>query len=463
LFRNVFISYARKDQSLVNILINELKTQHRESWVDWKDIPKSVDWQREIWEGIEKADSFIFIASHDSIKSTICLAELNYALNLNKRIIPIIVKGIEIEQLPNEIRIINSFRINEDTSLESIVPELIDTIDKDFEWIREHTKLTVKASEWLRSNKHRSFLIRGKNLKYTEEWIIKKEVSEPKPSNLILEFIQCSQKNARNLKRILTGVSVLILAGISYLSFLYLIEIIKHEETTYDLQNEKVLKETAESIAEQEKEVSISNKIAAESLFRLDNDFDLALLLSVESYQLHESYQSLNALFSAWQSHPSLMKYVIPKFDTWTSIAISTNGERYAVSKPDGTIQIHNLENHELLKQLRDSHTEIIDYLLFSPNDEILFSSSLDGKMILWDLSTLGETLLTTESDSTWSVAFSPDGNHLAVGGIFNLLLFETKTGKVKHELNNTGAYSVAFSPDSKLLAAGEDNHIFFI
>src|SRR5262245_36490681 len=64
--------------------------------------------------------------------------------------------------------------------------------------------------------------------------------------------------------------------------------------------------------------------------------------------------------------------------------------------------------------------------------------------------------------EKPYSVAYSPDGRHLALGcsnfgSDSALAIFEARTGKVVHRLPGHAhvVRAVAFSPDGKLLASG--------
>lgn len=95
--------------------------------------------------------------------------------------------------------------------------------------------------------------------------------------------------------------------------------------------------------------------------------------------------------------------------------------------------------------------------IAFHPNGWLLSSAHRDGSLRIWDI--YSEEILCTieESMRTTCVAFSPDGNVLAIGGYKGICLRD-KFGR-----NNIGrlnghsdwVQSIAFSPDSKQLVSG--------
>jgi hypothetical protein len=106
----------------------------------------------------------------------------------------------------------------------------------------------------------------------------------------------------------------------------------------------------------------------------------------------------------------------------------------------------------------------------FSPNGMRLATTSLDGKLTMWD-TTSGQRLFTcpVHSNFATAVAFSPDGKTLATASY-------DRTAKVWNAVSCQGPLhtfthmaavnDVAFSPDGKTLATvGEDNelHIYLL
>ena len=96
--------------------------------------------------------------------------------------------------------------------------------------------------------------------------------------------------------------------------------------------------------------------------------------------------------------------------------------------------------------------------MAFSPDGQTLASGGLDNIVRIWDVRT-GKVLHRLTEHQHWvnSVAFSPDGQTLASGAMDNTVyLWDVRTGRVRDTFNyGDWVDSVAFSPDGKMLAIG--------
>ncbi|HJT78399.1 MAG TPA: WD40 repeat domain-containing protein, partial [Gemmataceae bacterium] len=96
--------------------------------------------------------------------------------------------------------------------------------------------------------------------------------------------------------------------------------------------------------------------------------------------------------------------------------------------------------------------------LAFSPDGNTLAVGSTQFDLYLWDLRTGKQRYrIDTRNRWVWSLAFSPDGRTLAMGGEKGVIyLWEVATGQVRFRLLGHAASveSLAFSPDGRLLAS---------
>jgi WD40 repeat protein len=94
--------------------------------------------------------------------------------------------------------------------------------------------------------------------------------------------------------------------------------------------------------------------------------------------------------------------------------SFSWSGQRIAAWGWDGVIRVWDLGTGRI-SELRDGHSDGINAVLFSPDDEKLLSSSFDGSIRIWDLPT-GRSLVRSVAEPVRSLALAPDGEVIACG-----------------------------------------------
>ena len=192
----IFISYSRKDIEFARKLVEQLKSREITAWIDWIGIPPSVEWWKEIEDGIEKSDVFIFLISPDSIKSEPCRKEIAHCVNNSKRIIPIVVRD-PTTNVPDELAKLNWIFCRENDDFDAAFEKLIEAIYTDFEWVKAHGRLQIKALEWERRKGENSYLLRGKDLKEAESLLKASKGKDPQFTDLQYRYIQKSRQVVR--------------------------------------------------------------------------------------------------------------------------------------------------------------------------------------------------------------------------------------------------------------------------
>jgi serine/threonine kinase PknH len=84
----VFISYSRRDDAVVRLLVTDLKQARVQVWID-EELGGGDSWWTSILEQIRRCDVFIFALSDKSLFSKPCKAELAYAEALGLPILPV--------------------------------------------------------------------------------------------------------------------------------------------------------------------------------------------------------------------------------------------------------------------------------------------------------------------------------------------------------------------------------------
>jgi len=403
---DVFISYRRKDIEFVRKLDAALRETGREMWVDWEDIPPgSTDFTNDIAEGIESSDAFIAVLSPDYLDSPYCLSELEYAVKLNKRLVPVVVKKFEGREYPPSIAHINWVYFVEHAGQanewDTAFSKVIEALEMDQEHARAHTRLLQRAKEWDDKKRNRSFLLKGKELQDAEQWLTQAPGKIPRPIPLHAEYIAASRDHQRRQQqRWLTAVSVVAVAmlGLAVISILLF------------FQAQRSAQE-AESFA-----------LAASAREVQNTDQTLALILARAS----------NAIPS-----PDIQSQ-----KTLADIAYKP-GPRRVFTHPD-------------------AHQASIWSLALSPDAKTLASGSADGSVKLWN--TADATLIDTftlDSGEVYVVAFSPDGRYLAMGTHNGPIFVRDMTdgSQFALEAHTDTVNGLAFNPvDPNMLVSASDD-----
>jgi len=190
---DVFIFYSRKDGEFVHQLWEAFKQHNKKPWLDQDNIPLTAKWREEIREGIEKADNFVFIISPDSVTSNACREEIEIAVQLHKRLIPILYRYTSSRTVHEALREIQFIPFGDD--FESAFNTLIAALDTDIAHVKAHTSLLVSALNWQRHECDRSFLLNGGQvLAEAEQWLVQNKDKNPQPTNLHQEYITASRQ-----------------------------------------------------------------------------------------------------------------------------------------------------------------------------------------------------------------------------------------------------------------------------
>jgi len=193
--KQLFISYSRKDTEFAKQLSESFAAQEMDAWVDWQDIPPTVDWMKEIQKGIEEANIFVFIVSPDSIRSSVCAEEVAHAIKNGKRIAPVVAREVDMKEAPATLSHLNwIFFSRPQDKFEEAFKKLITAVRTDFDWVQTHGRLQVNALEWERSQKENSFLLRGSELKDAEAQLLVNSEKLPKPTALQHEYVSISRR-----------------------------------------------------------------------------------------------------------------------------------------------------------------------------------------------------------------------------------------------------------------------------
>src|SRR6185503_12410273 len=199
---DIFISYSRRDKDFTQKLYDALKGVNRAVWADWDSIPAASDWFAEIKQGIEETDSVLFVLSPAWIKSNECRKEMEYAVEMGKRLFPILWEPVDPKDVPPVLAKINWVYMREGDDFDQAFQTLCSAMDTDLDWIKKHTRLQVRAVEWDKKNRDHSFVLRGNDLSDAEQFISGAAQKSPGPTTLQGEYILASRSDANQRQRL---------------------------------------------------------------------------------------------------------------------------------------------------------------------------------------------------------------------------------------------------------------------
>lgn len=192
----VFICHVEEDRSALQQIYETLTRSGLTVWTSWHDIQMGKDFQEAIYYGIETADNFIYLLSPESVRSPWCRRELDYALELNKRIIPILLKPIDADAFPPQIMGLQFVDLTDNLQTADYREDektLLNALAQEATYYKAHKQLLVKALKWERQFRNPSVLLRGRDLRQTAAWLqVAHSHAHHGPLPIQAEFVQAS-------------------------------------------------------------------------------------------------------------------------------------------------------------------------------------------------------------------------------------------------------------------------------
>lgn len=162
-----------------------------------------------------------------------------------------------------------------------------------------------------------------------------------------------------------------------------------------------------------------------------------------------------------WSTQDDSVRVLSGHQDDVEEMAFSPDGSRLASGSEDGTARLWPLEGGAPVVL---EHDHDVTAVVFDPGGATLATASRDHQVRLWD----GKTgalvrVLRGHSDEVWGLAFSRDGRRLASASADDSVILWSSGGEKQLTLPSLpGARKVAFSPDGNRIAvAGAAPHLW--
>jgi WD40 repeat protein len=483
----VFISYAHEQKEFVRKFHDKLLKSDMDVWVDWQDIPPAADWRDEVKRAIEGADAFLFLLSPGSIASKVCGEELEWAMKNNKKLIPVVIMPLESgAAMDKRLRVPNWIYMRPADDHETAYRNLLEAINTDLEWVRQHTRILQRALEWDSKKRNSSYLIQGSDIEDSERWLAESAMATTHSvSPLQVEFIHASRKAAGQRQRnIIVGIGVALLVSI----LLGLVALgqrniaVRNEERANEnaaiaqakeqaRATQQAIAEYQKSVAEEQRGIAVQNEATAKAQRSVANSqiyqsrgglLDISTLLSVDAWNRAQESKAAGVQTQAENILRHNLSFLTVPLShekqggaIW-SIGNSADQSMFATASEDGFACVWNASDGT--KKVCVEHGDAVYIAHFANDDQFLFTGGENGKVKKWDVSN-GKILQTLDYKSpVWDLAVSPDNQWLAVGlkdGVVNIYRLDDLNRPPFRVTMSDGVLTTVFSHNSKWLGIG--------
>ena len=202
----VFISYSHHDIVAADQIVASLESNGFNVLIDRRDLPYGEKWQNELSGFIASSDTVIWLVSPTSIISKWCNWELDEVNKHNKRLVPVRVGDVTPEDLPRQLGEIHILPARDLFDVSAHMSVLATTLETDRPWLKEHSRLSERARQWIKRNKTEASLLRGRALNDAEKWQNAQPPKAPAPSHDVFNLILSSrQATIKRHRRMVTG------------------------------------------------------------------------------------------------------------------------------------------------------------------------------------------------------------------------------------------------------------------
>ncbi len=393
---DVFLSYSRRDGEFVQGLVSDLEARGKTVWVDTEGIEDAEVFPDAIRSAIEGSDAFVFVITPESAASQFCEQEVEHALELNKRLVPLLREPVADDALPEAVRVRNWIPFTPDVDAHAASDRLVAALDTDLDHVRAHTRWLVKALEWEHHGRDKSFLLRGSELAAAETWLAGVDgEKEPAPTTLQREYLLTSRIASARRQRIVVGASLVAVVVAAALAAFALI---------------------SRSQAVDAKSNAQSRVLAAASATQLSVDPERALLLAMEAEQTRQTPEATYALRRAIDL--SSLRKRLPSVGDQSrgggfgpNVAFSPDGAQIAEGSWNGTIQLVDANTMEVRRRINVGANA--PWVAYNPAGSVLAVGADRGVVFLDPKSGRRQGTIAAMSNAQ-GLQFSPDGLRLA-------------------------------------------------
>jgi WD40 repeat protein len=491
----VFISYSRDDLDFADQLDAALKIYKYEVALDRHGISGGEDWQTRLGALIRGADTVVFVLSPASAGSAVCQWEVSEAVRLGKRIIPVTCRPLQDAHPPPQLAALNYIFFYAEprasgSGFGTGLAQLVTALNTDLDWLREHTRLLQRATEWEEAGRAESRLLFGDSIAGAKAWAARRPKEAPEPTALHYDYIRASEEaetrrqdadrqqlermaeaqddraqalaereiaqereaeQARKVvRRTVTGLVVAILfaaaaGGTGFLAFQKQREAAVERDRARFALAQILAERSWDSLASGARDVAIRYAVAG---WRV-----------APTHAAH--YRAPLAQAMASPVIPTLLRLHQGRI---TTLASSPDRKHVVSGGKDGLVQLLDMASLSIVhtfKPMRGLYP--VTAAGFDPSGTRVVTVTMDGSIQLWEI-TLGlERMTVTPGNKQVNAAiFSPDARRLVTTSDNEGTLWELPTGQLITTIRirgdegfSAGRSAVAFSADGQRFVTG--------
>lgn len=189
---DAFVSYSRADSAFVGPFVSALRERGLDVWLDTSAIPGGARWRDEIAAGIDESDAVVVVLSPSSLMSPECKAELGYAVDAGKRLVPVVLEGVVPDAVPPTMRELQWTTGGDPVRCAGSVAE---ALAHEASSARLHTALGLRVQRWQAAGRPPSYLLRGDELAEASAWLERSAATgrRPAPTAAMRELVHESR------------------------------------------------------------------------------------------------------------------------------------------------------------------------------------------------------------------------------------------------------------------------------
>jgi TIR domain/WD domain, G-beta repeat len=415
---NVFISYSRDDLAFADQLDAALGLAGFSTSIDRQAISGGEEWEKRLGALIRAADTVVFVLSPSSARSKTCAWEVDEAVRLGKRILPVLCCPLEGASPPPQLAALNYIFFYAEprspgSGFGAGLVQLASALNTDLDWLREHTRYLQRATEWDAGGRPANRLLSGPDIESAKTWAAGRPKNTPEPTALHLDFIKASE--AEDIRQ----------QSVEAQRLRQLEEALVEREKALEREAEQarlVVQQRDRALLQESRALAIFAQIASKA-----GNQPTAMLLALEALPdpgfggaRPWSSHAAAALHQAWLRNRE--RALAGHRGAITCASFSADGTYVVTASWDKTARVWDLRGERPSYVALEGHQRGVVSASFSADGTHVVTGGFDGTARVWDLRGERPTFVTLEHINVGSIAvsiavdsasFSADGTHV--------------------------------------------------